>query len=89
MRNGTQEELDAAREDAEKLPFDAVFITKRKEKGSLSGEADPSMPIGEKVVRGAAKGMDDFCGSYTRVAFKLLDNTDYWYVEALDLEPIK
>lgn len=25
MRNGTQEELDAAREDATKLPFDVIF----------------------------------------------------------------
>lgn len=28
MRNGTQEELDAAREDADLLPWDVFFVSK-------------------------------------------------------------
>lgn len=82
MRNGTQEELDAAREDATLLPFDAIYKTRK----SASSSSD--MPHDMQVVRGCSAGFSDLCGTNISVAFRLLDATDYWYVSASDLEVI-
>lgn len=78
---GTQEQLDAAKEDARLLPYNTVFLSKKGLRSSYS------LPDGEEMVRGIIGGRDivddDEC-----VAFKLLDDSDFWYVDAADLEPI-
>lgn len=80
MRNGTQEELDAAREDATKLPFDAVFRSK-----FVGNVSHPDLPDGVLVTRGNINA--GYCDE-NEVAFSLLDYSDYWYMSAVELEPI-
>jgi hypothetical protein len=75
MRNGTQEELDIAKNDATLLPFDAKFKT--------NGFDNPFNP-GEIVCRKSPSLFED-TGS---VRFMLIDGSDFWYLESSDLEPI-
>lgn len=77
MRNGTQEELDAAREDMRLIPNDVVFQTVQHGK----------FPDGTKVVRGCA-GIADHCGDEFIIGFQYLDESDYWYVDHSQLEVI-
>lgn len=73
---GTQEQLDAAREDARMLPYNTVFLTKVSDNSPL--------PDGEAVVRAGGTYDDEFS-----VRFKSIDDRDCWYCDAADLEPIK
>lgn len=77
---GTQEQLDAAREDARLLPYNTVFLSKRR---TYSGE---SLPDGEVLVRGDSGS--DYCDDEGSVAFEALDGSDHWYVDSSELEPI-
>ena len=81
MRHGTQEELDAAKDDATRLPFGALFKTKYEE---LFGSG--KFPSGEIVKRGHEDA--DYDEDFS-VAFSLKDGSDYCYVSASDLEVIK
>lgn len=81
MRNGTQEELDAARDDARLLPFNTVFKAKGHHK----------FPDGTLVVRGECEGIfneDGFGDDDSSVAMQYVDNTDYWFISAGYLEPV-
>lgn len=82
MRNGTQEELDAAREDATLLPYHVSFKT----------VGHPQFPDGEIVTRGCRVEngieIEDAMGDENEVAFKYMDGSDYWYVRADHLEVI-
>ena len=67
MRNGTQEELDAARKDATKLPFDAVFEV-------IDG--DPEFHVnGSHVYR---KNVTEYCDKGS-VAMWVLGHMDHWF----------
>lgn len=79
MRNGTQEELDAAREDATLLPMDAKFKTK-KAKGNPS-----DFKYGKEVWRQNENNQFLDTPSYVKV----VSETDFWFVDANDLEVIK
>lgn len=78
MRNGTQEELDAAREDATLLPLKTLFKTKE------SGGNPSGFKVGKVCYRDGGSGMDE--NSSGRV--RLVDGEIY-YIDANDLEPIK
>lgn len=81
MRHGTQEELDAAKDDATKLPFGALFKSKK-----LEHISDHTLTDGVILKRGneVAKWDDE-----DSVGFSLEDESDYWYVSAEELEVIK
>jgi len=81
-KKGTQEMLDAAKDDATLLPFDTVFVT------TEGMDRSKAMPIGIKVVRGAA-GLKDICGNKASVAFQNIGATGYWYVSSDNLLPAK
>lgn len=76
---GTQAMLDAAKEDATKLPFNVVFITRYVE-----GISQSLMPNGIEVVR-----MDTrYCDTHS-VAFSEVGGEDYWFCDYLSLLPAK
>lgn len=75
MRNGTQEELDAAREDATLLPFDALFLTKE-----VASSATQLIP-GKIVFRGGG-----LWNNSHSVAF--YQDGDLVYMDSRDLEVI-
>ena len=75
MRNGTQEELDAAREDMRTLPFGAKFKIVTDETPFHEGCI---------VMRHAKYDMDDA----DEVGVHYEDLHDYWYVEWQHLEVI-
>ena len=78
MRNGTQEELDAAREDARLIPMDTFFKIK---------VAPPStiLDVGTQVIR--SKGLlGDDVGSVSMS--NAVENVGFYY-SANDLESIK
>lgn len=82
MRNGTQEELDAAKDDATLLPMDARFVT---------NTTCQMINAGVIVFRGAwvdGKEVGDLSGNSDAVAFSLDDKSDYEYVDASELEVI-
>ena len=75
MRNGTQEELDAAREDARLIPQKAFFMAKK-------ANTNPSkFPIGKILVR-----VKDSADNEDMVRVELLDGSDFWFVDSFDLE---
>lgn len=76
MKKGTQEMLDAAKDDATLLPFDTVFVTRNIE---ASG-----MPKGVKVVRAEDENHSTGC-----VCFVESDGHDFWFCSASDLKPAK
>ena len=83
MRNGTQAELDAAREDATKLPFDAKFILKiceTRDKGfaSVLGFKD-----GDEVWR-----LDKIMSDAESISIQNSSKEGVYYVSTYELEVI-
>ena len=85
MRNGTQEELDAAREDARLIPENALFnISKEGTAWDVVSLKACGYSIGDTVVRVDGIRCDE--GS---VSFKKNDSEMIMYFTPTCLEPIK
>ena len=80
---GTQEQLDAAKDDARLLPFDTAFVAKKAD------ENPEGYHVGSLFVRGLPKSFsvtpddDESCA-----AFRTVDDSTFFYVDVNDLEPI-
>lgn len=71
MRNGTQEELDAAREDARLIPYDVVFVV-------INNDNSAEFDIGQKIYR--RKDVVAHADDAGSVAFWDIENNDYWWM---------
>lgn len=74
---GTQEQLEAASQNARLLPYGTVFISKD------GPGADPDMPLGIAIVR-----EESTLDCNYSVRFKDVSGDDFWYVSSLNLEPL-
>jgi hypothetical protein len=76
MRNGTQEELDAAFEDMTLIPIGTIW--------RINQDIPNAFREGEIVYRKQVEVGDD----ERSIGLRFMDGSDFWYVDAQDLEVI-